>query len=177
MYFAMLKQVAVFFAECLICPCSLDLDTMFATDATTISQAKRNDDAAQCLEEALEEAMRQGHLDAARELLLHGVRLRQPLCKEDLEMRAATEQEAHPSPARCWLSPWRWDPHSPFPLCSLGVATRNIWELASGFDTGASRPQALTLELLGHRPQPYQYWHPCRVAFQRLLKPRMPLML
>ena len=50
-------------------------------------------------------------------------------------MRAATEQDADPSPARHWLSPWRWAPRSLHSLCSLGGVERDVWELASGYDS------------------------------------------
>ena len=84
------------------------------------------EDIALC-ESSLEAAVRLGHLEAARELLLHGVQLRRPLCKEDLEMTTKTEEARCPSRARRWLSPWSWG-------CSLGCATREIWELASHHD-------------------------------------------
>jgi hypothetical protein len=104
-------------------PAALIGAIMLATVAATMSEADCNNDAARCLEAAV----RLGHLEAARELLLDGVQLRCPLCKEDLEMTTKTEETRCPSRARRWLRPWSWD-------WSLGCAAREIWELASDHD-------------------------------------------
>ena len=42
--------------------------------------------------------------------------LKKHVAEEDVGMTAATEQELQSSPATHWLSPWRWDPCSRFPL-------------------------------------------------------------
>ena len=104
-------------------PAALIGAIMLATVAASMSAADCNNDATRCLEAAV----RLGHLEAARELLLDGVQLRRPLCKEDLEMTTKTEETRCPSRAKRWLCPWRWD-------CILGCARREIWELASDHD-------------------------------------------
>ena len=76
--------------------------------------------------ECLEAAVRLGHLEVARELLLQGVRLPSPLHKQDFEADTSSEIERDLNEPSTWRSSWRLLPDR-FPICPLGLAQRAVW--------------------------------------------------